>query len=343
MPQNGSNPEVPEVPGPIRHFWNLATQSSSWITRYLGFLLVIVFCLHYGSNYISPSFPDFDYLVDRVFILSAFLLLLIGAIIREDLRIRKEKYANIFDKTEAIMCQIKSINTFLIEKTQNGVGDLPQFQKIIRAEIEHILDDISDIFSMLTGTTCRTAIKVIQNEDDKIFVYSLARDRRSSQTNSSLDRKRFEEKQDPLEKNEDFHSIFYEKERFYLENDLPNKRDYKNSSFEIYGERPTSGNWFQRAFLSRVGWTLPYASTMVFPIQQREANTLNLETTGCIGFLAIDSAFRNVFKHRFDGPLGATIADALFTPLAQYVNLLATKQLHVDEPPQPQVGNHGQK
>ena len=64
---------------------------------------------------------------------------------------------------------------------------------------------------------------------------------------------------------------------------------------------------------------------MIFPIRQEESNALQFAAAGCIGFLAIDSAFKGVFQPRFDGPLGSSLAEALFHPLWLYSQLLGAK------------------
>jgi hypothetical protein len=131
-----------------------------------------------------------------------------------------------------------------------------------------------------------------------------------------------------LEDNDDFISIFEEKEDFFIENNLPSRRDYHNTSFKIYGARPVTTTLFTRCFPA-MGWTLPYRSTMVFPIRQVEPTTGSAEGAGCIGFLTVDSAFRRVFKPRFDGPLGAAVASALFHPLSIYVKLIEQAEQRV--------------
>jgi hypothetical protein len=108
---------------------------------------------------------------------------------------------------------------------------------------------------------------------------------------------------------------------YFVENDLPGRRDYRNTSFQIYGARPPGTSLINRWFTA-VGWHLPYRSAMVFPIRQLEPATGGDDDVGCIGFLTVDSAFRRVFKRRFDGPLGATVASALFHPLSVYKKLV---------------------
>lgn len=145
------------------------------------------------------------------------------------------------------------------------------------------------------------------------------------QSNAKSDKERLESKTDELSENEDFDLIFEEKTDFFIENDLPNRWGYRNTSFKLYGRPVQPGNavarWYNK-FFPGSGWTLPYRSTMVFPIRQLEPAIGTTESAGCIGFLTVDSGFRNVFEPRIDGPLGATVSSALFYPLSVYSRLI---------------------
>jgi hypothetical protein len=175
---------------------------------------------------------------------------------------------------------------------------------------------------MVAGTTRRAAIKTVFSRNEKIYVCVFTRDKRSNRINMRQDKERFERLADPIEGNEDFHSIFIEEKHYFIENDLPRYINYLNTSFDRVGGYWRGSSWFQRTFFPAWGWPLPYRSTMVFPIQQKDSETFAFDPPGCIGFLAIDSRFRNVFRERFDCPIGLSLADALFRPLYRYVSLL---------------------
>jgi hypothetical protein len=163
---------------------------------------------------------------------------------------------------------------------------------------------------------------MIFQEGEILYVYALARDSQSTQGNAKSDNDRYEKRIDKLEDNDDFSAEFEEKVDYFIENDLPSRRDYNNTSFDVYGHRPQGTSLIHR-WVTSVGWNLPYRSAMVFPIRQLEPATGGDDDVGCIGFLTVDSAFKRVFKRRFDGPLGATVASALFHPLSVYLKLLA--------------------
>lgn len=311
----------PASTNPVSRLFRWAKDSSSWITRVFTALLIVYLSFNAGVKYIDHP-GTWEELSDRAFIFSGFMILLIGSILREVSRIRKERYANTFDKLNAIGSKIKDLNTYLTRQSQNRIDNIADVRRAVHLDLQNVLDSLSDIFSMVTGTVCRTSIKVIHRENETLFVYALVRDGLSTESNAKSDKDRFDSRQDKLEDNEDFYSIFQQEISYFIENNLPARRDYRNTSFMVYGERPRGTTFFSRWFTS-IGWHLPYRAAMVFPIRQLEPVTGTEGESGCIGFLTVDSAFKNVFERRFDGPLGATVASALFHPLSVYVSLIA--------------------
>lgn len=303
----------------IKHIFAVIRRSSSWVLYSFGWALIITVSAHYGLSYWQHP-TDWDHWIDKTFILSGFSILLFGSAIREWSRLRKERYANIFTKIEAINSTAKFLSVFL----QNAGPDVAgrQLRKNVIQELVSMLDDISDIFFILTGTACRTCIKVVWQDGTKMYVYALARDRLSSKTNEELDKTRYEQKMDSLEENEDFYLVFNKRLNYYVSNNLSLRRNYRNSSFKQHSADAHPTGWLSHLF--GMGWTLPYRSAMVFPIQQRGSPSLALDEAGCIGFLTVDSEFRGVFRARFDGPLGSSLAETLFLPLAMYVSLIET-------------------
>lgn len=321
-----------ETPTSVIGYIRSAIAGRSWMFQGIGFLLILGLSGKALLGYLQLHNEDDYYaLLDRLVISVGFLILLVGSIFREITRSRKEKYANIFDRIEAISDTLKELNSFIDSKSEITNSEYEQFRKSFEGSITSALDNTAELFSMLTGTTCRTSIKSIIEENQAIYVYAFARDRRSNSILKQQDKERFDRRQDKLEDNEDFHSVFNKPKTYYFQNDLVHVHGYVNSSLRIYGKRP-SLNWFQRIVFPAWGWTLPYRSAMVFPIQQKESSSLAFPPLGCIGFLTIDSAFRNVFVERYDCPIGATVANALFYPLARYVALV--KRLDEREDPQ---------
>jgi hypothetical protein len=171
-----------------------ARDSSSWITRTFTAFLIIYLCVRAGLSYIDAPLAWED-LADRSFIFAGFMILLIGSIIREASRIRKERYANVFDKLHAIGSNIKDLNTYLTRQALKNAPPAPEdLKKATIGDIEKVLDNLSDIFSMVTGTVCRTTIKLIYEDDGTLFVYALARDSQSTVTNARSDRERLDKR-----------------------------------------------------------------------------------------------------------------------------------------------------
>lgn len=284
-----------------------------------GWLLIAAVSVKFAANYFTAS-KDFDHQIDRIVIVVGFFILLIGSIYREISRIRKEKYANIGAITHAINHTIRDLTTYItqIDVVNQGQAELTQVQLLVQNQLIFILDKVTDLFSMVTNTTCRASIKRIHDPGDgKLYVYTLARDNVSGRLNRQRDKNRFEKLQDSLEENEDFYSIFGESKTYFFCNDLLRRTHYRNSSFKVYGKRPDNLRIWQ-TFVSSLWWTLPYRSTIVWPIQQLESDKLSFESRGCIGFLTVDSEFRNVFQKRFDVSIGAGVSDVLFIALDRY-------------------------
>jgi hypothetical protein len=65
-----------------------------------------------------------------------------------------------------------------------------------------------------------------------------------------------------------------------------------------------------------MGIDFPYVAVMVFPVRCKD---LNGKPGLPIGFLAVDSKARNCFWERYDAHFGASVADAFFHILEEYV------------------------
>lgn len=53
-----------------------------------------------------------------------------------------------------------------------------------------------------------------------------------------------------------------------------------------------------------------------------KSNILSFQEIGCIGFLAIDSPHRGVFKQHWDSWIGAGVADTLCHPISHLFNII---------------------
>jgi hypothetical protein len=191
--------------------------------------------------------------------------------------------------------------------------------------IEGVLDRFAAVFSVVTGTRCRAAIKLIEQDKKtkKYFVYTLSRDQDSNRLCREMDKQRCDSRSDLVENNYDFKTLvnhYSPTTRCFICNDLTIKKDYYSSSCEVYEKRTGSLDFFEKIgyLLKKEKWVLPYKSTIVWPIQQREEDLPFVENTICIGFLTIDSESRGVFEERWDFEVGATVADALFHTIKNF-------------------------
>jgi len=169
-------------------------------------------------------------------------------------------------------------------------------------------------FTLVTGVRCRTSIKVIgQTADQQLYVTTLARDTVSSNECAHKDRNESPEKHLILS-NTDFHLIMQDMLPYFFSNDLPNYPNYSNTSINDYA--PSKGS----------KWTLPYKSTIVFPIRyvwtKEEVSNFAVDNEknnkDIYGFLTVDCSSKEVFES-YDVDMGAALADALFPIFNAYV------------------------
>lgn len=204
---------------------------------------------------------------------------------------------------------------------------------LARNSFADILDDIAQIFSMLTGTKCRACIKAIELIGDTAYTLTLARDKASRKALYERDIRRWETKNDPVEDN----VLDHEGPPYVLINNLPGKKGFKSTSFRVYGpnrdEAESDITWRSRRY-ERRRWPLPYRSTIVWAIRQPSALDLQFPAEGIVGFLGVDSEARNVFERRWDPQLGLAFADALFHPCLLYSGLQddETTEFEEEEP-----------
>lgn len=283
------------------------------------------FLIFYSLNrFINFSDDHFELILTSTVCVS-FVLLLIFLVVREVMFARKEKYANITGKLHFCFHLIRDIESFLNELDPSTFRERERERVFTTTTngLITVLDCVATMYSMLTGTRCRATIKTIYEKEGKLYVRTLARDTDSYEHNSEKDKERSEKNQDAIEENEDFELLYSENQpgqNYFFCNNLIQRRNYKTSSFKIYGEPKKEMNFYERIFCK--SWTLPYRSAIVWPIQQRKNRHFDFDEIGCIGFLAVDSESRGVFKKSWDTWLGAGVADALFHPLNTMFNVV---------------------
>jgi hypothetical protein len=233
---------------------------------------------------------------------------------------RKEKYANISEKYNSISVKLRDIHVHLAEMFHTSQNRIVLEKSLIlaTAHLASAMDQIAALYSMITGTRCRSAIKVVQRDGENIWVHALVRDEISASENLISDKERNEKRFDRIEANADFNLLFDPTKRdqgFYLNNDLT-QGDIKNSSKSYYLAKASAENDYDS--VKRVGWPLPYRSTIVWPIRVMPNQSFGFSEVDCLGFLAIDSESRNVFDERWDAQIGGSVANYLYSVLTIY-------------------------
>jgi hypothetical protein len=194
-------------------------------------------------------------------------------------------------------------------------------ERLAPAELKKCLQEVLGAFalgfSIITNAPCRACIKVIDyrppaNEavrhEDRIK-YSYARTFcRDFETAAQIDHLPEGPTDAPVQHNTAFSFLFEAADRrYFIGNDLPalsKQGRYLNSSIQKYGRNEGS-------------WSLPYRSTMVWPIRRITETPVSggAVFTGrqqIIGYLAVDNPEIKVFVERFDFEIGALLADALY-------------------------------
>ncbi len=175
------------------------------------------------------------------------------------------------------------------------------------------LTSISEAFSIVAGVKCRVSIKVLgQNAVNQLYVRTLTRDEVSQ--NQCDKRDLSEGKQHLVSQNTDFHLITEGLSDYFFAGNLKDYPNYINTSKDKHDG------------LRGQNWSLPYKSTIVWPIRyvynKNERDALEGSSHEDIyGFLTVDSSSKNVFVERYDVQMGAALADALFPVMDAYSKL----------------------
>lgn len=102
----------------------------------------------------------------------------------------------------------------------------------------------------------------------------------------------------------------------YLNNDLPEDRYYKNTSFNIYGFLPESDLTTEER---RKAWTLPYRSELVVPITPIETEGNRVKQF--LGYLCVDCNEEDAFHSKYDTNMLKGVADGIYDIIQQKYNL----------------------
>lgn len=163
-----------------------------------------------------------------------------------------------------------------------------------RRQVKESLQELARAYSIVTGTSCRTCIKLAYfddtaTEDQRLKVKTYCR-------NTEAEERTHESGSDWVADNSDFEEIMKADhepatKRFFA-NKLP-YIGYKNSHYTA--EEMQRGDMI-------------YAATIVWPIRKKSET----DTPDLIGFLCVDSKTPCVFDNNYDVEIGAGYADALY-------------------------------
>ena len=191
----------------------------------------------------------------------------------------------------------------------------------LKEQARRVCDHLASAFSLITGTKCAACIKVIVGDLDRVgtaefrvAVSTLVRDTTSSARNTDT-------VTHWLDANTDFEEVLSSTgstiRKPFFENDLPIRRDYRNTSFEVAKPVVEPGGGFFANRRRRKTWTLPYQSTIVAAIQPSGLSG----SPRLLGFLCVDSAARGAFLSRYDEGWVAAVAVAVHGLVAKWLKV----------------------
>lgn len=273
---------------------------------------------------------------------TAYILLLTALIIvftafRQLQTMRKEKYANITGYLHSISHNVRDLNTYIEENVPDEGADKTQYLTFLnsaRKDFSTILDQLSVTFTSITGTKCRSCIKLIyarQTETgvDKLYFYTFQRDTASRKSLIDLDNERVANDHDPQDGNPQFEAICNDgnpHKWHYFCNDLTKEKDFTSTSMTAYDKhygRRFNFTWLN--WLTGKVWPLPYKSCVSCVVRQGPTTTDQKKIADpVLGFLSVDSESRSVFEERWDKELVFMVADSLYWPLKK---ILAIQQV----------------
>jgi len=180
---------------------------------------------------------------------------------------------------------------------------------------------LASVYSLLTNTQCSACIKILKSSSKyRVTFETLCRDKSIRRERRIADNKSKELRiAHTLQDNTAFSTAAHSEKGFFLSNKLPLLGGYKNTSFELYDEKPYLG---LNPFFRIKHWPLPYKSTIVVPITPLK---FTKNKSDIIGFLCVDSPKLGVFRKEYDVDILHGVADGIYNTLIRFKNLLSKK------------------
>jgi len=179
-------------------------------------------------------------------------------------------------------------------------------------ELQSIVTEIANCFSIITGQTCRCCIKAIEVAKQPLSVKTFARDAPSASYSHK------DSGSHAIDDNTDFSSLWCAIppfERGYIANDLLalfSQHRYKNTSIDKDYIPIGKGDKIEN-------WPLPYVSTLVVPIRYiadfspPKGNEIVSQNWNYWGFLCIDCNQKNAFLDPDLLELAGGFADCIYS------------------------------
>ncbi|WP_354045508.1 hypothetical protein [Bradyrhizobium sp. LB12.1] len=264
----------------------------------------------------------------QLYIIATAVALAAVIAVREWRTSRKEKYANITGYVEQASHVLRELQTYMTDNAPSegaSEREFSEFFEICKSKVSLVLDQLSLTFVSLTGTKCRTSVKLIYDRSGETYYYTLARDKGSDQKCREMDNRRIEQNHDPLKKNSPFSLLLDDTNStwHYFANNLLEDERFSSTSFSAYDPKwGQTGVPPKRRFRQNVdAWPLPYRSTIACTICQSPGPFVSSPKTVVLGFVTVDSESRGVFTERWDVPLVAALANALYHPLKRLLEI----------------------
>jgi hypothetical protein len=198
--------------------------------------------------------------------------------------------------------------------------------------IQSCLNAISEFFTYICGTKCAVCVKGIYfDKEAEAITKTLARDDISKSVRGKFDLAK------DIDNKEIIHNIkdstafnyltsgktFNGKDYFSCNNLIQLYKDgkYKNTTLNISEVGEPETDYYiklgeNHKFFKYFKWTLPYKSTMVFPIKSDEIK--KGENYFASGFLCIDANRKNIFNFAYQTGFGTAFSKLFYLFITQY-------------------------
>ena len=182
--------------------------------------------------------------------------------------------------------------------------------KVGKSVCETLVSRVAEAMSLVAGTRCSAAIKVLARDvgANKAYAVTFARSENTRRKRCSVDGPDYKHY---IDDNTDFRQILENistyQGRFFFANHLSLLYGYTNTSFKTYG-KPHSN-----VILRVLWWPLPYKSSIVVPICPDIAEKKREDLLA--GFLCIDARRPGAFRRNFDTDLLVGVADGVYNLL----------------------------